>query len=149
MIDCFTCKSPKGCIGKLWYYYAEIKFCVPQVIWIIFHSDTFLEGSWPPNPEVSSYIDPKIQTGFRDEAYFAKPEEMIGEVEARLKTTGVSGEALIGEVRQGLGLDQLSRPARDALFYVRGWRRKRQSFSQWMAERNRGHGKTHKYLVLK
>jgi len=150
MKDCRSCKDYRQCPGKEWYTYSEIRFCPYQVVWIIEHRDTLLEGNWPDSPDGSIYIDPQIRTGVRDEAYYAKPVGILVEVEARLKTTGVAGEALQDEVKQGLSFEQLSRPARRALMYVKGWRRKKQTFAEWMRDWRRGKTgkKFHKKVVL-
>jgi len=134
--ECQECKDYRKCVfgaGKAWFSYGEIRFCPYQVLFILEHSEILRDGNWPSNPDGSIYTDPNIRTGFRDEAYYCKPEEILGEVESRLKTTGSAGEALVDEVRQGLNIDQLSRPAYKALMYVKGWRRKRTNFAQWQA----------------
>jgi len=152
--ECRECKDYHKCpfiAGKAWYGYGEIRFCPFQIMWVIFHSDILGEdgdnealfsgggiklslSEWPPNPDGSSYTAPLVKTGLRDEAYFAKPEEILAEVEARLKTTGTAGETLIEEVKQGLNIDQLSHLARRALMYAKGWRRKSLSFPRWQAQ---------------
>lgn len=139
--DCLKCKSYKDCEGHFyevdteagkqyvsWYHYGEIRFCPYQVIWIIEHSDTLLAGRWPPNPEGTSYTDPKIRTGYKSEAYFIKPVEILAEVEARLKRCGIDGKLLKAEVLAGL---ELSQESRAALMFCKGKWRKRMSFLQW------------------
>jgi len=145
MRECQECEDYNKCPfgeGKAWYHYGEIRWCPFQVIWILEHRGAFLAGDWVDNPDGSSYTDPAIQTGFRSESYFTKPEEVIAQVEDRLKTTGIAGEALVDEVDQGLTFQQLSRPAQSALMYVKGWRQKKQTFPEWMRDWRRG--KTYK-----
>lgn len=119
-------------MGKPWFHYGEIRFCPYQVCWIIEHSDTIIAGNWPANPDGSSHTDPKITAGYKSEAYYVKPTAMLGEVEYRLKRTGVDGKLLRAELLAGL---DLSRESKDALMYVKGWRRKRMTYQRWLRDR--------------
>ena len=114
MDNCLECKFYQKCTRLHdWFSYSEVRWCPFQVIFIIEHSGELLEGNWPDNPDGSGYTDPMIKLGYRSEAYFTKPEEIIGEVEYRLKTTGDAGDALVDEILNGtVIIDRLSRPAR-------------------------------------
>ncbi len=140
LLPCLDCKDYHKCpysVGKQWYIYIEVRWCPYQVIYIIEHSEELLEGNWPDNPDSSGYTDPMIKLGYRSEAYFTKPEEIIAEVEYRLKTTGDAGDALVDEVLSGIvTIDRLSRPARLALMYVKGKDQKSDTFPQWRAKKN-------------
>lgn len=144
---CFECKDYKKCpyLGvKDWYTYGEVRFCPYQIIFIIGNSETLLKGEWPENPANSSSIDPAIKTGFKGEAYFTKPEEIVGEVEYRLKTTADAGECLVDQINKGqvtvlvedgkIRIKGLSGPADRALMYIKGWRRKRINFFRWLRD---------------
>ena len=133
MKTCQSCKSYKNCLGKEWFSYSDFRWCVWQVIWVIQHSEVLRAGNWPLSPDGSSYIDPWIKTGYRSEAYFVKPEEILAEVEWRLKQTGKDGKLLWDEVVGGL---ELRPEAKDALMYVKGFRRKKQSYPDWLKQRN-------------
>jgi len=137
---CLKCRNYKECpfgSGKRWYTYQEIRFCPFQVLFIIEKAGILGKGTWPPDPDGSSYVDPGIMTGFTGEAYFAKPIEILAEVELRLTTTKEAGEALIDEVQAGItNIEMLSRPAKRALMFTKGWRRKKQTYSQWKADTN-------------
>jgi len=123
--ECRECKSYEGCIGKPFYNYSEIKFCPHQILWII----EFLEADhWPPNPEGSSYTEVGVKTGYASEGYFVKPAGILGEVNKRLAKAGTSGKLLRAEVLAGL---DLSPESKDALMYVKGWRRKKMGFRDW------------------
>lgn len=130
--ECQKCKDYRDCIGKYWYDYSEIRFCPYQFIWIIENSETFGIGDWPLSPDGSTYIDPKIKIGYKSEAYYVKPEVILGEVNARLARTGTDGKLLRAEVMAGLDLSQESK---DALMYIKGWRRKRMSYQRWLRDR--------------
>jgi len=129
--DCRDCKSYKDCAGKPWYSYPEIRCCPYQVQWIILNAET-LGQSWPPNPEGSSYTDPKIRTGYARNAYFVKSVDILAEVNYRLKRTGVNGKLLRAEVLADL---ELSQESKDALMYVKGKWRKRMSYQRWLRDR--------------
>lgn len=132
MKDCRDCRSYKDCVGKPWYHYGEIRWCPYQVVWIIESLEVLATGGWPPNPEGTGYIDPKIKTGYASEAYYVKPVGILAEVEYRLRRVGIHGKLLKAEVLAGL---DLSDESRSALMYVKGWRRKRMGFRTWAKER--------------
>ena len=136
MIDCRDCKRWRDCIGKPWYSFSDIRWCPFQVMFIIEHRGELLDGEWPDSPDNSSYTDAGIQTSPGHEAYYVKPELVIGEVEKRLETTREAGEALIGEVDSGLSIDGLSPPAYRALMYLKGKTRKRVSYPLWKTQGN-------------
>lgn len=133
MKDCRSCRSYKDCPGLAWFDYGAIRFCPYQILFIIANSDILLSGNWPPNPDSSSYTDPAIQSALKPEAYYTKPEEILGEVERRLSRTGINGKLLVAEVQAGYS--ELSPEARDALMYVKGWEKKDTSYSQWRSSR--------------
>lgn len=130
--DCRDCQTYKDCVGKPWFHYGEIRFCPYQVIWIIENSEVLRARGWPLNPDGSSYTDPGRKKGYASEAYYVKPVGILAEVEYRRKRTGISGKLLKAEVLAGL---DLSRESRDALMYIKGWRRKRMSFRAWKKQR--------------
>lgn len=135
MKDCQKCKDYRDCPGRPWFHYGEVRWCPYQVIWIIEHVDTLRAGNWPPNPDGSSYIDPMIKTGFKDEAYYTKPIEILAEVELRLEKTGAHGRQLIKEIEEGRPLDLLGDVARSALMYTKGQRLKRMTYKTWLKQR--------------
>jgi len=100
-------------------------------MWILEHSDTLLDGDWPTDPDGNTETD-HVQKGYNSEASFVKPEVTLADVEFRLKTTGPSGEALRDAAQKGYLIDDLSPPAWRALMYVKGFYRKKQTFSQWI-----------------
>ena len=132
---CLDCKRYKDCPygeGKLWYTYAEIRFCPFQVIWIWKHTDELYEDKWPDNPIISSYIDAAIKTGYANEAYFVKPRVILAEVVKRMKTVSRDAiEAFIDAVEKDYSVKNYSPPANRVLSYLKGVRRKRQTFSRW------------------
>ena len=137
MKDCRKCSSIRGCAGKEWFHYGEVRWCVFQVLWILEHSEELGSGdSWPPAPDGSSYIDPKIRTGYPSEANYAKPVAILAEVKRRLKKTGIHGKLLRSEVKAGETMETMEPEARDALWYTAGWEKKDLSFSAWKKQRN-------------
>ncbi len=109
------------------------------MIWLIFHLDLLQEGQWPPDPKGSGYIDAPIgKKSGKHKAYFETPCQFAAEVGSRLKTTGEAGEALVDEIIGGIpDYEGLSRPAKRALNYISGWRRRDQSYPEWKADRKR------------
>jgi len=132
--DCRKCKDYRDCPGKLWYHYGEIRWCPYQVIFILYNTEVLRPGGWPDNPDGSSYIDSKVQTGFKSEAYFIKPVGILAEVEYRRKRTGVDGKLLKEQAENGKDITMLEPEALSALMYIKGWRRKRIDYKRWLRE---------------
>ena len=136
MDDCLRCKNYKNCTKNCaWFSYQEIRWCPYQILWIISNTETLRLGSWPPNPDGSGYIDPQIKTGYRSEAYYTKPVEILAEVLRRLKRTGTDGKLLKAQVENGRDIEGLEPEARSALMYVKGNRAKRMSYQRWLRHR--------------
>lgn len=139
MKDCRKCRTYKDCPGKPWYNYGDIRWCVYQVFFIIENWATLLAGDWADNPDGSSYIDPLVKTGYKAEAYYTKPEEILGELDYRLKRTGTDGKLLKAQIMAGDDYNDLESESHLALMYVKGKRRKRMSYKDWQNERTYRH----------
>ena len=125
--DCGKCKF--HCKHMDWFSYGEIRFCRTQMIFLIEHIVELGEGSWPPSPDGSGYVDLPIRSRqFNADAYFTKPTEMVAEVMSRLNRTA-DGSVLMEEIHAGLTERYLLSPeARKALNYSSGWRRRKESY---------------------
>lgn len=141
--DCRKCSKlglSKGCVGKEFYSYSDIRFCRFQMIWLIEHIGELSEDKWPGSPDSSSYVDmPITKKQFRDEAYFVKPRVILADIMIRLDRTGEDGVTLMEEIHSGLHeYSLLSRAARNALNYIsiNDWRKRKTSYGQWKASRN-------------
>lgn len=128
--DCRTCRDYRGCIGKEWFNFAEIRWCPLQIVWILQYKDTLKDGRWPQDPYASD--DNVGQRSIKTEASFVKPEIIIAELEARFQRVGPQAELLITQVEDGRTLSNLSSGAREVLMYVKGFRRKQISFRRWL-----------------
>ena len=83
----------------------------------------------------AGYNDDRVDgTHNKTSAPFESLSCVIAEVEARLALCGDAGEALEDEAKYIELVDYLSRPARRALNYVSGLRRRRQTYSRWCWE---------------
>lgn len=131
--DCRDCRDYRGCFGKPWFNYSEIRFCLWQVLWIIQSADTLRAGHWPPDPDKAD--DNSGQRTVKADASFTKPVLILAEVETRLRRTGIYGKLLIAQVEAGKEFTTLDYEARLALLYVKGWRRKAMSFRTWKIQR--------------
>lgn len=127
--DCRHCKDYRDCIGKDWYNYAEIRWCIYQIIWILKNYTSFMAGRWPKDPYGSGSNGQRI---VQTEATFVKPILILAEVRSRLKRTGSQGELLITQIEDGRTLSTLSDGAREVLMYIKGNRRKRIGFRRWL-----------------
>lgn len=134
MTGCRDCKRWKGCPGKDWYHYGEIRWCPQQVIWILQHADIFRAGYWVARGEESGG-----SRQLKIEAYFVKAGIAISEIEARLESVLNQGELLITQVEDGRTLGDLSPGAYEILMYVKGRNRKIEDFNTWKRKRDYRH----------
>ena len=132
--DCQKCKRWKGCPGKDWYHYGDIRWCPRQIIWILQYAEQFEAGDYPVQYEALGG-----SRQIKAEGYFVRPETIIAEVRERLRTTPNQGELLITQVEDGRVLGNLSPGAYEILMYVKGWRRKDRDFNTWKRERDYRH----------
>ena len=132
--DCRNCRDYRGCLGKDWYDYGQVRWCPLQVLWIIAHREELKAGCWPKDPDASGDDNTGSRT-IKTEASFVKPELIVAELEVRLGRVGLQAELLICQVDDGRSLSNLTSEAREVLMYVGGSRRKRQSFSEWKKQR--------------
>jgi len=134
MTDCRSCRTWKGCThDRSWFGYQEIRWCAYQVEWLISNSDMLRKGQWPAEETGSG----PGSRQFKSEGSFVKASVVVAELDARLKSTGVCGKLLVALVESGGTLGTLDRDARDALYYISGWRRKVTSFRAWRNQRDR------------
>ena len=133
MRECNTCRDWRGCDGFEYYDWGDIRFCRNQVLWIIIHRDTLLNGEWVKRPE--GWAD-KVQKTRGHEAPFEKPEQIIAEVEARLERTGRRGKELtISQVQLYQDYEELSPEVKDIINYISGFYRREKTYDQWKADR--------------
>jgi len=174
LTDCRDCKDYRECPslrkddygkytikgqGKDWYHYGEIRWCPFQVMWILDPKNRSLLrwGNWPKDPDGSD--DNSGQRIIKTEATFTKPILILAEVKIRLERTGKDGKILVAQIEADYDFNSLDRDARDALMYVKGFRRKKDNFVKWKKERkyrrkhtkryegNESNGHKHKYIL--
>ena len=130
--DCRRCRDWKGCPGKEWFGYHEIRWCPQQVFWLLKYADILHTGEWPvPDATVAGGMRGKSIT----EAAFVKVILVIAELDSRLSKTSWRGRLLAEECKNREMMVFLSNDAKDALYYVVGWRRKDRNFSGWLKDR--------------
>ena len=121
-----------------WYSPGKIRFQREEMIWLISWIDLLSEGVWPPEGKDTGYTG--YQKSQSHKAPFETPVLFAAEVHVRLKTTGEAGEALVDEVQGGIkNYEGLCGPAQRALNYISGYRRRKETYSQWKAtQKKRG-----------
>jgi hypothetical protein len=90
-------------------------------------------GHWPKNPDTTD--DNNGQRRVKAEAAFEKPIIILAELEERLAKTKIRGKLLIAQVEAGRDFKSLDRDAKDALLYIKGFKRKRITFNEWKKAR--------------
>jgi len=132
--DCRNCKDYRGCIGKDFFNFAEIRWCPLQCIWLLQQKETLRSGEWPDDPHGSADDNPR-SGNTATEASFVKPDIVIAELEERLRAVGPQAELLICQVEDGRSFSNLSSGAREVLMYVKGFRRKTMAFMRWQRQK--------------
>ena len=113
-----------------WHPPSAIFYCSHQMMWGILHLGMLEEGDWPPEHKDTGYIGSKGSRNTRTK--FLPAALFFAEITYRFKATGEAGEALVDEVQGGVTeYKGLSRPAKRALNYISGWRRRKLSYSEW------------------
>ena len=128
--DCRNCKDYRGCIGKAFFSFPEIRWCPLQCVWLLQQKETLRSGRWPKDPYSSSDDNPR-SGNTATEASFVKPGIVIAELEERLRSVGRQSELLICQVEDGRSFSNLSSGAREVLMYAKGFRRKIMTFGEW------------------
>ncbi len=137
---CISCRDWSDCAGKPWYAPRDIRYCRYQVEWIIKEFLSYQSGDiilvrdkWIPEDRETGYVDTEGAKGsISAHAPFELTVQIIGEVTERLKKTGQDGRLLVLEILNGQ--QELSREARNALFYCSGWKHKG-NYRQWLWNR--------------
>lgn len=130
-MDCRNCKNWKDCDhpNDTEFDYGQIRWCPYQCVWIIAHAESLRMGNF-------ELTDTNI--GARNiphEGNFVKAISVLAELEVRLKETGADGQKLWKQVaNEGREFKYLRPLAKQALMYVKGWRRKRMSYRRWVRE---------------
>ena len=147
MKSCQKCKTYKDCTGHYytvhtesgkqnveWYSYAEIRFCIHQVMWVLLNQGELEMGSWPKEPVSSGYVDSIIRTTrVKRDAYFVDAAIILGEILYRLACAGKDGEILEGHILLGKPLTSNDTAT---LHYIKGWRRKELGYTLWHRQNN-------------
>ena len=146
------CKKWKKCLGKTWYSQRDIQYCPKQNIWLMSKLIDYYDGHfmvikdiWPLEKynedgeliiteKETGYIDlTNVQVSPSSHAPYEKIRQICGELNYRLKRTGMEGRLLLLEVKNNRL--ELSEEASHALSYVNGWRRKRLDYNSWVKQR--------------
>lgn len=131
--DCRHCKDWRGCLGKDWYSFAEVRWCAQQVFWLLKYAYILRQGLWPI-PDERAEVGLK-SGGMSTEARFTKAILVIAELDKRLIRTGWRGQLLAEQAVNREKMMYLNDDAKDALYYVSGWRRKETPFRTWRGMR--------------
>ncbi len=133
MSDCRSCKSWKDCPtpDRDWFSYGEISWCKYQVFWLLKWAEYLGIGIWP-TPETTCEAPKKT---ISTDAQYVNAMVVMAELRCRLEKAGIKGELLAEECKVREKVLYLSDKAKDALYYVSGWRRKDTKFTSWLAIR--------------
>ena len=136
MSDCGGCKKKElcPCIDAEWFSPGQIVYCRPQVLWFLLNADVIRDGEWPPEPTGSNYTDPAIRSK-AVKIPKQSAEQLAAEIDARLNCVpGIQRKLLEVEVQEQLPLSSFSW---EALNYICGWRRRRESFRKFKSRKDK------------
>lgn len=118
-----------------WYSPGEVTFQREHVLFLLEYYELLERNKYPPEP-TGSFIEVATVTNIRPQWNHAL--NLKAEMDYRLKTCKEAGEALKWEVTNGLTeVELLSPPAKRALGYVSGWKRKKMGFTRWCNQNRR------------
>ena len=111
-----------------------------QVFWLVAHEFT---PPWASSGSLSERVNTS-EIGGRAPS----PDiDIIAEVKARIDKCGEAGEALVDEAPNVEFISQLSRPARRALNYCSGYRRRMLTYSEWKRRAEKSQNTTSPEIV--
>ena len=121
------------CFKADYYTPGMIFYCRPQMRWACSCLPLLDDCTWPPDPH-STAIDPAIKSK-HVKIPSKVAQELAIEIDVRLETCKKDGKDLV-DLLINNGPDViLTERADDVLNYISGWRRRRQSYGQWKADR--------------
>ena len=133
MTTCRECKRWKDCPTPdlEWYSYGDIRWCPYQVFFLLRYEEYLSVGIWP-TPESTCEAPKKT---ISHDAHYVNSMIVMAELHSRLEKTGLKGALLREQCKLREKVLYLSDPAKDALYYCTGWRRKATDFTTWLAIR--------------
>jgi len=138
-------------MAKDWYSpYTVTKFTKPMVKWLIPWLPTLRGGNYPRNPKESGYVDGGGKPTFKPGGKQEIPAGIAAELDVRIQRAGVDGllleflyafepddELFVEEhLAQCLNMEtkEVSQRIRNALFFVSGADRKKNSYNQYVRD---------------
>ncbi len=84
-----------------WFSYGEIRYTLPQILFLLAHKSLLESGYWPPEGKDTGYIGSSKGRAYKAEGYFVKPVVIIAELNFRLEATGFDGELVVERYTDG------------------------------------------------
>jgi len=151
MIDCIYCirraeraleRKPAhpdfticGYPDERWFPLGVIRFCPPQVLFLMENISLLRDGKYPLRPTGYTDIDPAIIVVPRTTSSQQTILDLAAEIDARLSSVpGIQRKLFEVEIQEQL---ELSPYSWTVLNYVSGWPRKTMSFSKWQQQKER------------
>ena len=129
-----------------WFSYGEIRYSVPQILFLLEHKSLLESGFWPPEHIESIFYGGGKGRRTKTEATFVKPIIVIAELNYRLKACSLDGQLVIQRYsqgydeidlarRHGLEYEQVVENIGISLSYCQGAKRKRTDYNAYEAGR--------------
>ena len=107
-----------------WYSPRDIRFSPRQVLFLITNLPLLREGQYPPECKATGYTGIS-SVSHSHHAPFEMPVMLAAEIDTRLSCTSTDGLLLVAEAQAEMPLDY---PAKMALRYISGWKRKKTDY---------------------
>lgn len=136
--DCDTClRMCSNPFPSEWFSRADVDahYCRIQIIWLITMADILDFNEWPPQSTGYVSVPLNVQTSPPQTSPTQSTLDTWAEVYARLQMTGRDGMALWTEAKKIRDYKEFSQPAKDALNYISGYRRRRMPYKSWLKQR--------------
>ena len=133
---CRECKDWGKCLlterEREYFGYHHIRYCPVQVFFLLKYDEILRGRAWPvPDDTAPGGMGMRVLS----EADFAKVSLVLAELDQRIERTRLKGEVLREQCKNRERVEHLSDNAKDALYYVCGDNRKRDSFTSWLAKK--------------
>lgn len=126
-----------------WFSCSEIRFTKRQVVWILENLPYIRDGIWPPEGKTTGYTEISNKPCYRAGAAFEVIVGIAAEIDTRMALIGKLSEILeliytLNEEPYQVAKDymmteeDLTYHCRKMLTFISGYRRKRESYSDWL-----------------
>ena len=134
---CRECRDWNRCLltesERHWFGYQHIRFCQHHIFFLLKYEDIIRGKAWPSSDEA---LGGSSNQQLSDAAWVSV-SLLLAELGVRLEKIrpSLKGERLSDQCKLRDRIEYLTDDAKDALYYIRGGKRKETPFNVWVATR--------------